>query len=476
MLIQLLERSASFNGVTLKTRSKELIRFVGYLGWRFHSLGTSDWVGIEEMRGVVGSAEPKQFQRYLDKLQESGLAVVEYRHKTKGPWRLVEKVKQVSFDLAADELARWFPAPPSLHHQSASPAGNYQELFDFVELCAKADANFYEGNLADEGECSSLNILSNGHSLNLPPNLSILLHLKITRTCMRASRYEEAAANLKQAEGIAARHPAPHSELNYRIKLVKAKLLFDQGKTPQSRALLDSIPIQECHDSHTIVGYHNLMGIHLKRKLRLAIEGEKSCTEEWAREIVTRGSNHLQHAIAMALSINDYYQVEASCFNLGDLLIFAYRHVPQLREATFVEDGLRWLALCESVCNKLGVGGESVWALYVMLKTVVMEDLSLDYLKSLTGNLFSRFTSFEAAAEDIYKEAQRLGNRPEMADAQALLHCLAMKRGDTAEAREHALAALDLFSELKRNDMIRPLKKLISQLEAGKKGKPKGAT
>lgn len=475
MLIHLRERKISFDGATLKTRSKELVRFVGYLAWRFRERGGPEWVGIEEMRGVVGSAEPKQYSRYLDKLEKAGLAVVEYRHKTKGPWRLFENIRNISFDLDENELARCFPAAPEKLRQSAEHSGIGGELYNFVKLCAEADACFHDGDLMDDNKQSALVLLAGNRFFSPAPELEILLHLKIARASMRASHYDEAATALKHAEEVAARNPMPHGELDYRIRLVKAKLLFDQGKTSQSAALLDSIPIRECRDTHTLAQYHNMMGLIINRQLRMDINAGKKPPEALAREAFERCSEHLQRAIVMHLFINDYHGVQAACFNLGNLFSYVFRNLPDSRHEVLLEQALCWLALSETISNKLGVGGESVWALYVMLDTAVAENLALDHLKSLTGKLFNRFDSFEAAAEDISLEAQRIGNRPEMAECLQLQCRLAMKRGDAARAREYAQEALDLFTELKRADMIRPLKKMIAKLGDKNEEKVKNA-
>ncbi|MBS4095788.1 MAG: hypothetical protein KGZ83_03000 [Sulfuricella sp.] len=472
MFIHYHEQRIGFGNVALKTRSRELVRFVGYLAWRYRQRGGPEWVGIEEMRGVTGSAEPKQYQRYLDTLAKKGLPVVEFRHKTKGPWRLSEKVKNVSFDLTGDELARCFPAAEDEIAEPGHHTDGNDGLYDFVRLCAEADTSFHDGNLATDDDHSTLAILAGNQFFAPPPDIEILLHLKIARAAMRASRHVEAAKSIKHAEAVANRHPVRHGELAVRIKLAKSKLLFDQGKTAQSAALLDSIPIHECRDMHALAQYHNLQGLLTKRLLRLAIEEGKKQLENSAPKSFEQSADHFRRAIAMHLFINDYDGVQAACFNLGDLCGFAYRNIAGLHNESLLDQALHWLALSEVICNKVGVGGDSIWALLTMFDIAVSTGLSLDYLKSKTSGIFNRFANYDAIADDIWTEAQRIGNSQEMAECRELMYRLTMQRGDTAQAREHALAALDLFHDLKRTDMIRSLKKMIAQLEE-KNGKGK---
>lgn len=46
MIIRLRQNQILFGGETLKTRSNELVRFVGYLAWKFKESRVSEWVGL----------------------------------------------------------------------------------------------------------------------------------------------------------------------------------------------------------------------------------------------------------------------------------------------------------------------------------------------------------------------------------------------------------------------------------------------
>lgn len=133
--------------------------------------------------------------------------------------------------------------------------------------------------------------------------------------------------------------------------------------------------------------------------------------------------------------------------------------MPEREEEPFLELGVKWVAQCEFICNKFGVGMDSVWSRIVLIKTALQSNLGLDSLNGLTGGLFRNHAGLEDLAWATLTEIEVIGNRMEQAELQGLLAQLALARGDAVQAKTCRERSLALYNEMKRPDLIQAMKR-----------------
>ncbi len=462
MDIQLRNQQISHGCATVKTRSRELIRFVGYLAWKFKVNGTSEWIRLEELRGIIGTAHPKQYQRYIDTLTNAGLSIIEFKTKTGGPWRLSESIKTVAFDMPDDEIKNQFVITAQ---NRQSIYFNDELFFDITRKLTDADLCFHNGQL-DESVSLAKSILFFGEEPKADAELQVLTYLRIARACGRLTMFDEAIATLDSATQLLKQQSVNFHDLNIKVLLAKAKVFFDRGNIQHASAILDALPIHDCRDSHTLAQYHNLAGLFIHRRLRLDMESGNTISEEMLNEWLDTCKTHYQRSLVSHLFLNDYHSVQAACFNLGNLFAFALKQYSVLEKERYLEQAIHWLTLSEVICNKHGVGGESVWALLLLTDTGISNNISISKLKSMTGNLFHTFTSYLDISAWIYTEAKNIGNRLEIAEACHLLARVLAKEGSIEKAKQNAIESIDLFLEAGRKDMARGIKKFLAEITA----------
>lgn len=458
MQINLCRGSISLDGVVLNTRSRGLLYFVGLLAWRFRQNGDPTWVGMPEMSGVVGSAHPRQFQRYIDSLEDAGLRVIEYKAKTRGPWRLSPDIKDIKFDLPDTDLEKLFPK-----FQTATITEQPKSilLFNIVSSLGEVDRSFQNGQLADSLDAVKL-AFGRQCGLDDDVELQVMLQLRIAKTCMRATLFDEAFATLEVASQVLKHQSVFHQELDFKIRLTKAKICYDRGFFAQAFTILDRIPIHECRDMSVLAQYHNLTGLFIHRRLRIDSEAGKAIDPQMRKEWLYSSISHFRRSLISYSFLNDFDGTQAACFNLGNLFAFVHKRQWLPAEDGLLEQAIQWIALSEQISNKQGVGGDSVWAMLVLIDIALSNDISLGRLREMTGSLLNQFPDYSTVGQWVHAEALRIGNQLEIAESHHLLAKIAVERGDKRKARENAIQAIALFQELGRNDLACPVKKQFS--------------
>lgn len=456
--ISLRQRRIAWGEAVLSSRSQRLIHFVAYLAWRFCVNGKPEWVSVDTLAAITHFDHPRQFQRYMDTLQTAGMeAVVEYQTKTCGPWRLGTNVKQVAFDLSGTELDVLFP---SLDAPSDSAIDD-EWLFAIVNQLSIADACFHNGYLADSRRYAE-SLLDSWNNITTDIATQVLLQLHIARSCVRATQFDAAASALAAADNILQNNPEKtRIDLQIKVKLAWAKLHFDQGQFLRATAILQQLPIRDCHDSHTLAHYHNLAGLAAHRSLRMDTDAGKSLTDEEVKARINESLNHYRFSVVSYLLIGDYNGVQAVCFNIGNLLACdGLRQLP-LKPPCPPEQVIRWFILSETICNKQSVGGDSIWALLMALKTALNHEMPLSHLQEISAGLFAGFTDYLAAGQWICEEARRIGNQLEIAESLELLARIEAVYGNPRDATAHAKQALSNADAIGRKDIAGEIKKLM---------------
>lgn len=377
-------------------------------------------------------------------------------------------VTAVSFDLQDDELKKIFP------QNDAKKIGlhfNDDVLFEMAKKLAEADACFHNGQLLE-----SISLASSIPSVQVDRaedvELQVLLQLRIARACGRSTMYDEALSALGVATQLLKRQSMFFHDLNVKVELARAKIFFDRGFLQQASAILESLPMHDCRDMHTLAQYHNLAGLFIHRRLRMDRESGVVFSSEMLTEWLYSSLAHYQRGLVSHLFLNDYHGVQASCFNIGNLFAFIHKqHLLPEKNIPTLEQAIHWLSLSEVICNKQGVGGESVWAMLVLVDIGISNSIPLEKLKEMTANLFQQFSSYLHIAKRLYVEAENIGNRLEIAESLQMLARLFAQEGDMASARDNAEKAMDLYLELGRKDMVCDLKKLLERISPSMEGR-----
>lgn len=460
--IQVENQRILVDGALLPTRNEMAAAFLGFLAWRCRVRGAPEWVGMDTMGGVVGGAHAAQFRRCLNALEKTGLKPVEYKSRTRGPWRLADTVRSVTFDLSDAELAARFPAPP----EPARWQDDDGLLFAVLGELSCADTYFADGALAESQACLAGLLSRSGARLDV--EFSVLTQLRLARVAMRQEDWKSAAQALDSAERLWQKQEgaALPLDLSFNLKIARAKLFYDQQQFSHAQAILEHIPIRECRDALTLAQYHGLHGLCCSRCLRLDAEAGKFLSNATIDQSLQTCFGHYQRALGFYLLVGDYFGVQAVCFNIGNLFACCSRHRWAMGDggAAVHERAIRWLNLCKRICHKHGVGGDSTLDVLVMAQTAVAQSMAYPRFLELTEMEFARFHDWRGLGEAIHDIANRLGNEKDIAESLLLLADIETASGDTRRALEYARKALNGFEEAGEKDMARWVKKRYPNL------------
>lgn len=461
--IDLQKRAISVDDQVLTSRNRSLPLLVAFLAWRFQKHGVREWVSIETLGGVLGHAHPKQYQRYLNALENKGLRVVAYENRTCGPWRLADAVGEVSFDLSDAELTALFPPSP----QPAQWQDDDARLLTMIEQISKADVHFADGDLESSRQCFQ-GLCDDEQVAPGDADLAVLVQLRIARLCTRHSRWDEAAVALDRAERMLKHQTGAISiDLSLNLHIARAKLFYDRGCFSQAMAILKHLPMQQCHDALTLAQYHNLAGLFEHRYLRLAAEADKPLSSDDIEQSLHTSLGHYRRALIFYLLLGDYFGVQAVAFNIGNVFACSSQYGWADAEICVHERAIRWFKLCMTLCNKHSLVDDSVLCALVMVKTAIARQMPFSRFLALTENWFVSCSDWPALGQWVHQEAVRIGNRLEIAESLQLRAEIEAAYGSPQRAKDLAQQALDRYTELGRKDLARPLKKSLREAARG---------
>lgn len=452
----------------LDTRSKGVVAFTCLLLWKKRTQPGSAWVGIEELRTVLPSVHGRQLQRHIDALAGIDFPV-EYESKTRGRYRLTLPAEQVRVDVDENALAAFIglraeraPArkQPAATGMFPGDLADNRRLLDSFSRLNLADSQYHDGSLgADANQAYHLYLRE---SESAPPELRAIALLRLARTCRRLSRHDEAMAALRRMEKLLRDSGTQPAGLEMKLQLCRAMAHFDQGRIVQAAAIAAKLDMRACADASTLGEYHNLMGLLAHRELRArrSTPANPAPEQEAYSALLEIAAHHFRLSLTHHIGVSDYQAMQATSFNLGNLFLFAWmERLPEREDEPFLELGVKWVAQCEFICNKFGVGMDSVWSRIVLIKTALQSNLGLDSLNGLTGGLFRNHAGLEDLAWATLTEIEVIGNRMEQAELQGLLAQLALARGDAVQAKTCRERALALYNEMKRPDLIQAMKR-----------------
>lgn len=168
-----------------------------------------------------------------------------------------------------------------------------------------------------------------------------------------------------------------------------------------------------------------------------------------------------QRALAAQATIGDYYGLEATCFNLGNALLFSYRELSFTEPQPWLNAGIGWIAHCEFICRQFGVGMDSVWSRVVLIDLALRPEIGFARVQGVLDELSLHYRDLAQMIADTLAATQRIGNRLEEAEVLRQLLQLELQQGRRRKAEGHAREAIAIFMTLQRQDKVRRVRALL---------------
>lgn len=479
------------NGRTLATRSRALLVFVSALVRQKRDLPNTPWIGIDALREVLPSVHGKQMQRFVDALAEIGFPI-EYESKTRGRYCLAVLAEQVRFDVDEAALdafmgmretagARPIPirqtecrylvsrhpgrtdnSPPDPGIKPNRPAEESDHFLVSLSQMLLADSQFHDGNL-NNGADHAYEIWRK-QAETATAELKAIALLKLARVCRRLQRYGEAQEALRHLRRMVRNGAIVNEPLLIKARLCLAMLRYEQGRLDEARVIVEKLDMRCCADDATLGEFYNLRGLlaggDLRRCHKQGLISGTTPDPEALSALLTIGTHYFRQALTMMVNNNDYQAMQSTCFNLGNLYLYAYRtKLPLAARAELLGYGIGWIAQCEFICSKFGVGMDAAWSKIVLLQAALDAGLTLGALNRLTDNLFRGQVDLESVAQSTLAETVRIGSLVEQGATLEILAEFARRRGDLKGVANYRDRALAIYRTLNRPDLIRQLKK-----------------
>ncbi len=465
LLINTRNKELVFGGKRFSTRSPGLIKFVAFLAWRSRK-ADSCWVGLSELGPVLGAVHPRQMQRFLDALTTAELPLVDFESRTRGRWRLACSVSDASFDLDEETALRCYLNQEQLGTIGAGIGQDWLQFNDRLLVMMGGilsfDHDFHGGELAVAHDIARFCALDKEGGVRA--DLAAVALFRVAQCCSQESLFDEAKATLRALESTISQGEVHIPGLAGRALLLKAKISLNQGRVLEANAILDSFDLKNCQDTYTLGRYYNMKGLLAYKKLCLELNVNESDpslkTMPWPRTLEILG--YYRQAIIFETAVSDYQGTQSTAFNIGNLLMFAYRQIAVPDAEMVLERGIGWIAQCEIVCNKFGVGGDSIWSRLALIDIALLPEVGFERIKRAAGDLYKNFSDLREMAEDALAETRRMKNRLEEEEALRLLS--AIEKADVRLAGDYLDKALDVWNELGRPDKVRELQKTIARM------------
>lgn len=420
-------------------RSPGLSRFLRVL-----QTAHPDWIDLAEIRVNLPKAGPRQLARYVDLLESTGLRLVDYETKTRGPYRLAVAPDAISFDepVGSAPGGDGNTPPPSQEQPIQAILDDYidDNWVAWVIALFYATLALHEGTLVEENGVLSYLDAAEAAASGLSPWAASVVHVRRAQVLTRQSRYREAAHWLRRVE-TAARDGTAHPGAASLAQVTRAKIHYDQGRYVEAEHLL----------AHPVRGEG---GIHHPHRLNMLalLNGQKflRASPGDAPIFLSRAFFQLAQATGYVfLSQGDASLLDALCFNFGNNLLRGINC--GVLPVSCADSAMQWLAANQLVCRKLGVGEDSVLADVLLIDIGLQFGYSVQrWPKLLTQGLRVAGDLEQLLARSL-KQARKTGNRLEIAQ-------VLRRRIHLASSYEQALSAyfeaFSLFSDLGRKDEI----------------------
>lgn len=400
------------------------MRFVAYLYWKRRFQPRSPWVERAELCRVLPQTTDKQLQRYVDHLYKSGFDILEYRTKTRGPWRFTLAPEQVSTDADEPALLAWLGFSPEQLPDNDRQVLPQLKLANALLQTFVHEAAFRNRGLDQHDELPAA--LQTYQQLaadsSLPPLIRAGLLQRQCMLCRQTQHFSAWRQALNALEALVQGGQLQSSDFAARSLLLQAFWHYDQQQFAEAAALLERIKPDTIRDTLTLGRYHNMVALMLLRQVRGGLAGQQESVARPAAALTRQlhlAQQALEQAITLAVMVDDYWGLEGMCFNYGNLLWITR----ELAEPTAlpVVAAARWVGLCEQICAGFGVGGNSAWSRLLLGEMAIDQQWSLAELNTHASLIISADADLEAMLLATLEDARRRGSLPEEAAATALL-------------------------------------------------------
>ena len=397
------------------------------------------WVDMASLVATLPGTGPRQLARYLDSLEDAGLALVSYETKTRGPFRLAVAPETISF--AGTPL-------PDVQPRTALPAPASVEALDvflapawvaWVLALLHATLATHEGALS--GEEGALSYLDSAETAaaELPTWAAAVVHVHRAHILERESRYREAAHCLKRVE-TAVRQGHAHPVAASRAQIIRAKMRYDQARYDEAERLLGLLPHQgDFNCPHSL----NMQALLAGRKFLNA-------GDEEAPRLLAQALSHLAEALGLVfLWHGDSSLLNALCYNFGNNLLRGVRR--GMLPDSCADTAMQWLAANLLACRKLGIGDDSVLTNLLLVDVGLEHGYSMARWPPLLRQGLNAYGTLEDLLTASLADARGTGHRLEL--AHCLLRQVRMVPSEAGAAEAYQEAA-ELFAELGQKDKL----------------------
>lgn len=430
--------------VVLASRSTKLFQFLLCLYLKkFDSFDGQGWVGLPELQPLRGVQTANDhalgsiIARFIETLKRHELHIIQYGTLTRGPYSLSLPLEQVACDLSLSDMRQYVG-----HAVSATlTLENLAELQVFTRGLVDGDVCFF-----GVGDCPTALAYYRQVQQHLAhPLLQAVVRLRIFDVYYRLGHYTEAKHELETMLTCLAEGQIVDPFLASRAQILTARFLYRQGEHQGLARLLRRIQtaLPFCYDTLALADYVELQGLLAReRALQAGLHGEASST---AAEHAEKALTCLRQTLYLRMRAGDHNGARNTCYNIANTLYklgndatyaFPYGHdVAEIKS---------WIALSEHIRTECISGGDTVLQ------------------KILLSSVLSRREQQDAAAADLiteaYAEAQKIGNIYDQGILLRQRAGLAMRRGDTAAAREHVQQAIALLTRSGATEAVARIK------------------
>jgi len=449
-------------GRRLASRSPHLLRVLAYLWWKRLRQPAAAWVGVDELSRVIDAPSPKLMQRLVDRLAAARLPLLDFRHKTVGPWRLAMSPAKVMVDRDELELVDWLGFQPLTPSVGSLDRLCLNELAENLRAVVHSDAMVIEQGF--EGQSATERWLAAYRRMQSCASAPVALRAAISlRLCLLHRQRNDFAAWERELRDLAAlaqpgeRLPADFAA---RLHLQWALLHFDRCQTVRAWHRLERIDAGEIHDVFTLGRFFNARGLIALQLLRHEAPPARGASKAWAAESEARLTAILADfrlAIGYALAVNDYVALEGICYNLGCALRWAARQGPTAAAADLrLTEAADWLILCETICLRFGVGNGAQWSRLALVDIALQLGWTMDELQRRSQGALVGFSTVQELLLAILANCVERQSRLEQAETCRLLW---RDHADYPKVNCFYDEAERLYRELGRQDKIAELQR-----------------
>lgn len=425
------QHTLHFQGQAHRFRSKDLLHFL-----RLIHCNHPQVTKLQDIKQSFPSISGKQLARYIETLEERGLALLNYQTKTRGPYQL--KVAHQTLQLPHLET---IAGAESAHTKSLETSFlKALNLNDFLNpawiewinnllqsnLCLQSAKFSYE----DDGNFRFLQQAENA-ALKLPSWAKLVVDVCHAHHLERASRYRDASKYLKRIEKAALHQHIPPIILA-RARLCRAKILYDQGRYQDSQAALNDVQILSTHFPPL---WRNMQGLLNGQRLNQSTTNSAQTSHDLDHALLS----FLEGMTDIFMHNGDYSILDALSFNYANNL---YRAIKKSLVGTeHMKTVLHWFLLNILICREVGIGDHSIYTHLLIVDMIDEFKLSKSKLPEPLMNLLDTPARRRQYLQRYLNIARKSGNRLEIAE------CL-MRMGQRAEQAEQAQTYFDEAMEL----------------------------